>query len=481
MKILSMHIGHHGAVSYVVDNELVFHTQMDRYYRLKNFGSLSRPLLDIINNLDFDTLIVTDVNGMELPHYFETILHSDSKFREKVSKSKLFMCSDKHHIFHAHSMDLWSNEENKEIFVIDGNGARHGPGRSENETLYVLEENELKHRFTTYEGIGYSYQVRTIQLFGQYFSDGKLMALSTYGSTNEKYYNKNIIESMTLNERADCAKTTQKYCEDKVLQIFEQNVKNKNENIFLTGGVGQNVLLNTKLKKIYKNFTPDPICMDAGISLGAINFHLQRKMKKLDTPFLGIQQDLDLSLYNVQVNHCTEEDVAKILQEEPVAIFQSRSEQGQRGLGNRSLLMSPLNKDCFNKLSEIKKREWFRPFALSILDEKGEDWFEDYFTSKYMKFVFKLKEHQRKKLYSGYANDFTSRIQSVTIQSNPLYYKLLNKFNEITNCPCLINTSLNLPGHVLVETIDDLIYMLSKSKLKYAYLPEKNKLIYSNK
>ena len=480
-NVLALHFGHHGSVSHIVNYEVVFHTQMDRYCRLKNFGTISRNLLDIICDCDFDTLILTDINGALLPDYFKTIIHSDSKFREKVSKSKLIMCTDKHHIFHAYAMDLWSNDKDKKIFVMDGNGVQLKNNKFEQESLYILEKNKLKHQFTTHENIGLIYQQRSIQMFINYFSDGKLMALSNYGLTNKKYYNCDIIEPILENERIDYAKTTQKYCEDKVLEIFKKNIHNKNENIFLSGGVAQNVLLNSKIKKIFKNFEPDPICTDSGISLGAANFFLKRKIKKLNTPFLGIKQNLDLSLYNLQVKNCCEEDVVKIIQEDPVAIFQSRSEQGQRGLGNRSLLMSPLNKNCFKKLNEIKKREWFRPFALSILDEKGKEWFEDYFTSKYMKYVFKLKLHYRKKIYGGYAIDFTSRIQSVTNQSNLLYYNLLKKFNELTNCPCLINTSLNLPGNVLVETIDDLIYLLKKSKLKYVYLPEINKLIYNNK
>ena len=89
------------------------------------------------------------------------------------------------------------------------------------------------------------------------------------------------------------------------------------------------------------------------------------------------------------------EDVAKILLEYPVAIFQSRSEQGQRGLGNRSLLMNPMHEECQDKLNTIKKREWFRPFACSILLEAAHDWFDmDLEESPYMMYVFDLKENK---------------------------------------------------------------------------------------
>ena len=81
------------------------------------------------------------------------------------------------------------------------------------------------------------------------------------------------------------------------------------------------------------------------------------------------------------------------LLDEPVAIFQSRSEQGQRGLGNRSLLMSPINKKAHNKLNQIKKREWFRPFACSVLKEKAKEWFDMLIDeSPHMMYVFKIKK-----------------------------------------------------------------------------------------
>jgi len=481
-NILSIHFGHHGAFSYIRNNEVVFHSQFDRFSKLKNFGIFSKSVLDIFSNLDFDTLLLTDINNSMLPKEFNQIKLINPFFYKKICNSKIITCSDQHHLFHAYAIDLWSKEKNKKIFVMDGDGVKlKNSNATEQESFYTLNENNIYHHFTTSKNIGSLYERRASQLFISPVSEGKLMALSSYGLFNKKYYNNDIIDVSTKEEKEDYAKTTQRYCEDKVISILKENIDNKDETIFFTGGVAQNVLLNTKIKKIYKNFQPDPICNDAGISLGSANFYLKGKIKKLNSVYLGVQQKLDLSLYNLTVKNCTEEEVAKILQEEPVAIFQSRSEQGQRGLGNRSLLMSPLNKKCFVKLNEIKKREWFRPFALSILDEEGQNWFEDYFTSKYMKFVFKLKTNKRSIIYSGYGRDFSSRIQSVTKSSNPHYYSLLKAFHNITNCPCIINTSLNLPGSVLVETIEDLMNLLKTSKLKYVYLPETKKLIYDNK
>ncbi len=87
-----------------------------------------------------------------------------------------------------------------------------------------------------------------------------------------------------------------------------------------------------------------------------------------------------------------------------MAIFQSKSEQGQRGLGNRSLLMNPFDKSCQDKVNDIKKREWYRPFATSILEEDFDKWFETngVKNSPFMMSVFKIKDSHIK----NYIQDF---------------------------------------------------------------------------
>jgi carbamoyltransferase len=83
----------------------------------------------------------------------------------------------------------------------------------------------------------------------------------------------------------------------------------------------------------------------------------------------------------------------------------------------------------------------------------------------------------KKKLSAGVAKDNTSRIQTVKKLNNLYFYNLIKEFDKLTKVPILINTSLNLPGEVLVETLKDLKELFERSKLKYIYLPEINKLI----
>jgi carbamoyltransferase len=138
--------------------------------------------------------------------------------------------------------------------------------------------------------------------------------------------------------------------------------------------------------------------------------------------------------------------------------------------------MSPIHKDAHNLINDIKKREWFRPFACSVLKESAKDWFNmSIDESPYMMYVFKLKKLGI--LKAGISVDNQSRIQTVSKENNLHYYNLLKSFKKLTDIPILVNTSLNLPGEVLVETLYDLKNMFENSNLKYIYLPEINTLI----
>jgi carbamoyltransferase len=256
------------------------------------------------------------------------------------------------------------------------------------------------------------------------------------------------------------------------------NKWNITESVLFTGGCAQNVLYNSKLIPKFDTVFCDPFNGDFGLSLGAANYFLDNKIINKEI-YLGIPQEIDTSVFlKYKIIDAGPDEISKILLEEPVAIFQSRSEQGQRGLGNRSLLMSPLHKQAHDKLNEIKKREWFRPFACSILEEKADEWFDMTIkNSPHMMYVFNLKKQKEGILKAGLAIDKKSRIQTVAKQDNLYYYNLLKSFEKLTNIPVLLNTSLNLPGEVLVETIEDMKEFFIKSNLNYIYFPEVNKLI----
>jgi carbamoyltransferase len=162
-----------------------------------------------------------------------------------------------------------------------------------------------------------------------------------------------------------------------------------------------------------------------------------------------------------------------------VAMFQGRAENGPRALGNRSLMFDPTFEDGKDFVNGIKHREYFRPFAGSILAEDAHEWFdlrgmED---SPHMMYAVNCQPGIAEKIPSIIHVDGTCRIQTVTEEDNPLYYRVIKAFKEKTGVPIIFNTSFNLGGEPLVETLEDALWTLSESKIEYLYMPEYGKLL----
>jgi carbamoyltransferase len=173
-------------------------------------------------------------------------------------------------------------------------------------------------------------------------------------------------------------------------------------------------------------------------------------------------------------------DVAKLISEENiVCMYQGGSEAGPRALGNRSILFDPRVKDGKDVVNEVKHREWFRPFAGTILKESVHDWFnlQRMDATPFMMYAVECKPGVEEKIPSIIHVDGTCRIQTVTPEENANYYNLISEFNKLTGVPILFNTSFNLGGDPLVETIEDALHTLRQSDLTYLYLPEIGKLI----
>jgi len=168
------------------------------------------------------------------------------------------------------------------------------------------------------------------------------------------------------------------------------------------------------------------------------------------------------------------EAVEQILNQQVVAIFQNSSEYGPRGLGNRSLLFDPRNKNGKDIVNKIKKREWFRPFAGTVLLEYAHDWFDmgTIKESPYMSYAIPVKEEKKSVIPAITHVDGTCRIQTVTQEQNKNFYELIKEFYKKTEVPILFNTSFNLAGEPLVETLDDARSTIERSDLEYIYLPD---------
>ena len=146
-------------------------------------------------------------------------------------------------------------------------------------------------------------------------------------------------------------------------------------------------------------------------------------------------------------------------------------EFGPRSLGARSIIANPMSKSMQKNLNlKVKFRESFRPFAPSVLYEKVSNWFDIDYKSPYMLFVGKVKEDKliksnlntsktsiidrlnmvRSKIPAVTHIDNTARVQTVHKETNPLFHKLISKFESKSNCPILVNTSFNVRGEPIV-------------------------------
>ena len=186
------------------------------------------------------------------------------------------------------------------------------------------------------------------------------------------------------------------------------------------------------------------------------------------SPYLGKEyskEEIETSFLNykdkIQVEECNDvfsKAAASIADGKIVGWFQGRSECGPRALGNRSILADPRDPSMKDHLNaKVKFREAFRPFAPSILWERQQEYFDLDIPSPYMLMVSDILEEKRHLIPSVTHVDGTGRLQTVMKELNPTFYNLIERFNDITGTPIILNTSFNIRGEPIVETPDDAI------------------------
>ena len=259
------------------------------------------------------------------------------------------------------------------------------------------------------------------------------------------------------------------------------------KNIVISGGYGLNVIANYYYKKKFPelNIYIDPISHDGGTAIGLAKMYSNKHIgeeggEHLKDPitslYLGPKYDIrsedieDLTEDNMELTDATNVDVAQLIKDRNiVSIFQGRSEAGPRALGNRSIVYDPTDVDGKAKVNTVKGREFFRPFAGSIMKEHAKEWFDlrGLDETPYMMYAMEMQPEKIGELPSVTHVDGTCRIQTVSQEQNENYYNLINEFYKLSGVPLLFNTSFNLGGEPLVETIIDAIHTLKNSQLEY--------------
>lgn len=176
----------------------------------------------------------------------------------------------------------------------------------------------------------------------------------------------------------------------------------------------------------------------------------------------------------------TYDDVVELILDQKIgAIHQGRSEIGPRALGNRSIVFDPRLKNGKDIVNTVKNRESFRPFAGSVLEEHADKWFDmiGLKSSPYMTYNLQVREDMIEYIPAITHVDGTCRIQTVNQKQNFHYYNLIKTFYLSTKVPILLNTSFNLAGDAIVETIEQALSSLNKSDLDYVYFADVDMMV----
>lgn len=233
------------------------------------------------------------------------------------------------------------------------------------------------------------------------------------------------------------------------------------ENLAMAGGCALNSVANGKIfsESPFRRTWIQPAAGDEGLAIGAALYAYHSVLKQprkyvMRNAFLGPEfstahirsalESANLKYRSMHREPMLEEVAEHIANGSVVGFFQGRMEWGPRALGNRSILAHPGLPDMKDILnSRIKHREWFRPFAPSILAEYQPEYFEHDHLSPFMLHVYGIRPDKREKLCAVNHADNTGRLQSVSSEENPLYHDLIKVFHRLTGLPVVLNTSFN--------------------------------------
>ena len=430
---------------------------------------------------------------------------ANSKFREEqisylereygISPSKTVFLD--HHLCHANYSYFSSPFRDKPCLAIIVDG--WGDGR--NLTVWKIENNKFELISESKENdIGRIYKLTTL-IMGMMPDEHeyKLMGMAPYAKKKymqncyKKLINISKIENLRIVnnnrpkdlyrflktefelERFDnIAGAVQMYVEELMKDLVEAVCESTGiRRIVLGGGCALNVKMNKVIAEmdcVEKVYVPGG-AGDEGNSIGgcyALNNEKQNVSFPLANICIGFNADEEIASFNwdklrrsFKVNeNCDLAEVANLLSKnEVVARIDQSAEFGPRALGNRSILANPSNIENVRRINEaIKNRDFWMPFALSILEEKADDFIvnKKNLPGKFMSMAFDTVEKNYRQISAGtHPYDRTVRPQLVNKETDKSYYKLISHFFSITNIPALLNTSFNLHGEPVVNSLED--------------------------
>lgn len=528
MKIAGFCSGHDCAYAVLENGVPILHNELERFIREKEpIGDAIRFMLDTYEDIDiqhFTHCRDTWGGGIEkrYPESFKEI-------SAIVSKNNGGYFIPGHHQSHAANAFFSSNANEALIITMDGGGRDYGPNDEMIMTAFTVwsgKNNKIKnidiipcHQLN----IGIAWTNCTREIFGLSAGHpkgnqaGTVMAMACMGDSSKYFdifyksgfrdpadidfqYFKSIADK-SEQDKFDIAAALQRATEVIVKEKIDYYLeKYPYKHLCLSGGVALNSVLVGKMYDWYPELETiyvDPVPYDAGLAIGSARYvwHQILDNPRITwndnaTPYLGQTYSEELvrssinTYENINTYNVTDNDVIDLLANEignVISVYGGGSESGRRALGNRSILADPRNlhmKDIINK--KVKHRQWYRPFAPSILREDVSNWFEKDIDSPYMSAVIKFKDNMRDKVPAVVHLDGTGRLQTVTKNDNPWYYSFISKFKEKTGIPILLNTSFN-DREPIVETPDHAINCFMKTNIDYLYFRDYGLLIEKKK
>ena len=472
MRILGINALNHDASISLIDNgEVVFAAHSERYSGIKNDSELHAAIFADMYRYGkpdkvayFERPWLKKYRQLKAGQYNEVFqLDNTPKKYLKRYIGELPINYVQHHQSHAAAGYYTSPYDEACIVNIDA------IGEFETATIWYAWGSHFEKRWSmTYpQSLGLFYSAVTQRLGLKPQEDEYiLMGMTAYGQVNEKIKSE-LRRLLHHNLHRGClgwdskyypddgseqwkfhiATNTQSVIEEEIQKIFlkAKELVPETDNCVYMGGVALNCVANSIIARDhYPKLWILPNPGDAGSSLGCAAY-LFGEHVNWKTPFTG---------YDIKGRYPWRKVLNELLDGNIVGVASGRAEFGPRALGNRSLLADPRGDEIKDKVNEIKRRQKFRPFAPSVLEEHAHEIFDmPVRKSQFMQFVAPCKYPDK---YPAICHvDNTSRVQTVSKDDNPGYYKLIKEFYKKTGCPMVLNTSLNIKGQPIVNTYHD--------------------------
>jgi carbamoyltransferase len=270
---------------------------------------------------------------------------------------------------------------------------------------------------------------------------------------------------------------------DSILEKY--NIRPETSYLAMSGGYALNCPGNSLLMQKYrfKGFLAPPCVSDSGMSLGIALYMFYKKGKSFNFKFKSAyygnedkstQEVLHNQVYARYIKNYSSLNIEQVVDDitkSPIVWFSGASEIGPRALGNRSLLADPRNERSKQLINKYKQREWWRPVAPIILDDKLSEWFEDSYESPYMLHAYRIRKAKGALVPAAIHLDNTARVQTISgDKSDHVLFQLLNAFYEDTGIPILCNTSLNDNGEPIIDSINEAINFSLRKGIKVIYI-----------